>query len=608
MAGTIPLTAILFLAAICKCSGQEPPPLSAEGRAETLRSANTVYDRFIRMHDPVVVTFGLAGLGKLVCGVDQPAGNKFAVEAYTELAGLSNDAFDLSPALLPVSNLHTLREDVLEAAKACGSASKVLDDRALDLKLTGEWQKANVWLNRALKTEDPARASQLAEAAFDVSNHGSQLRFKALQYNEAYYNPPQGNDNIYWTLPPEEHDLSLFVRVLAKIRQSAPDVADQLFQKVLGMMMAETPRTAAELGEMGKYLFPAGPSIQLPVNPRWIIRPEGGLPMGNFLHSELKGDFDLAVTFLSDAAQVVQSYQSDALSAFALAYQMPVQARILGVDDYAFRTPLTGLEQTLGSGAITIRAALGPQPAAETPDDVVLAGQALSNLRSGHFDSARGGPSRISNEGTRRHIEELIRLEEPSRSLYPNSANPQWDRNLASYPGSVRALVNSGLARDADTKELSSVLLKMAAGSADPLPENELVCVLPVLAAAALPVDPDRSLGYLIRLVKAFNDVTKERNRPQEGVQSISSEHSVPQCGPNGLTDFVTVGEVQLPFVLNFPGAPADSLNSFLVKAKGIELTKLESAVLGLVDETQLTQAVLAVTEAHLRFLAQSSN
>ena len=67
----------------------------------------------------------------------------------------------------------------------------------------------------------------------------------------------------------------LFVRVLANIRQSAPDVADPLFRKILGMMMAETPRTAAELGEMGKYLFSAGPSIQLPVSPRWIIHPEG---------------------------------------------------------------------------------------------------------------------------------------------------------------------------------------------------------------------------------------------------------------------------------------------------------------------------------------------
>jgi len=541
--------------------------------------------------------------------MDQPAGNKFANDAYTKLTGISDDAFDLSPTLLPVSNFHDLREQVLEAAKACGSASNVLDDRALDTRLLGEWQKANVWLNQALKTEDPARAAQLAEAAFYVSNHGSQLRFKALQYNRAYFDTPPGIDKIYWTMPPEELDLSLFVRVLAKIRQSAPDVADPLFQKVLGMMMAETPRTAAELGEMGGYLFSAGPSIQLPVNPRWNIRPEGGLPMANFLHSDLKGDFDLAVTFLGDAAEVTQRYRIDALSAFALAYQMPVQARKLGVDDYAFRMPLTGLEQTLGTGADTIRAALGPQPATETPDDVVVAGQALSYLRSDRFDSALAILSRIGDEGARRHIQGLVDLEAMTQSLHPNSANPQWDRDLASYPGSaVRALVYSGLARGADTKELSSGLLQMAARSADPLPESELVCVLPVLATAALPIDPDQSLGSLIRLVKALNDVTTKRNRPPEGVQSISSEHSDLRCGPNGLTDFVTVGEVQLPFVLNFPGAPAYPLNSFLLSVKGSELTKLESAVLELVDETQLAQGLLALTEAHLRSLAQSSN
>ena len=611
MAGTIPLTATLLLAAICKCSGQDAalPPLNAEGRADALRWANTVYDRFVEMRDPVVVTFGLAGLGKLVCGVDQSAGNKFVSDAYTELTGLSSEAFDLSPKLLPVSSLHALREHVLEAATACGSTAKILNDRVLPTRLLGEWQKANVWLNQALKTEDPARAAQLAEAAFYVSNHGSQLRDRALRYNEAYYDTPPGIDNIYMWLPPEELDLSLFVRVLAKIRQSAPDVADQLFQKVLGMMMAETPRTAAELAEMGEYLFSAGPSIQLPVNPRWIIHPEGGLPMTNFLRSELKGDFDLAVTFLGDAAEALQSNRIDALSAFALAYQMPVQARKLGVDDYAFRAPLTGLEQTLGPGADTIRAALGPQPATETPDDVTFAGQALSYLRSGRSDSARASLSRINNEGTRQHIQELISLDELSRSLHPNSANPQWDRDLASYPGSVRALVYSGLVRDAGTKELSSGLLQMAAKSADQLPGNDLVCVLPVLAAAALPVDPDQSLGFLIRLVKAFNDVTNERNRPpQEGPQTISSEHSDLRCGPNGLTDFVTVGEVQLPFVLNFPGTPPYSLNSFLLSVKGSELTKLESAVLGLVDETQLAQGLLAVTEAHLRSLAQSSN
>jgi hypothetical protein len=287
---------------------------------------------------------------------------------------------------------------------------------------------------------------------------------------------------------------------------------------------------------------------------------------------------------------------------------MPVQARKLGVDDYAFRAALTGLEQTLGSGASTIRAALGPQPATETPDDVVPAGQALSHLRSGHSDSARGILSRIGNEGIRRHIEELIGLEEVAQSLRPSVANPQWDRDLASYPGSVRALAYSGLARDADTKELSSGLLQMAAGSADRLPENELVCVLPALAAAALPVDPDQSFGSLMRLVKAFNDVATKRNRPPEDVQSVSSEHLDLRCGPNGLTDFVTIGEVQLPFVLNFPVAPAYSLNSFLLSVKASELTKLESAVLELVDETQLAQGLLALTEAHLRSLAHSSN
>ncbi len=610
MAGTIPLTATLLLAVVCKCSGQEaaPPPLKAEGRAETVRWANTVHERFIQMRDPVIVTFGLAGLGKLVCGVDQPTGNKFASDAYAKLAGLSNDAFDLSPARLPVASLHALREHVLEAARACGSASRVLDDRELDLKLVGEWRKANVWLNRALETQDPARAAQLADAAFQLSNHGSQLRIKALIYNGAYYDTPPAIGNVY-VIPPEALDLSLLVRVLAKILQSAPDVADQLFQKVLGMMMAETPRTAAELGEMGKYLFSGGASIELPVNPRWDIRPAGGLPVDYFLRSELKGDFDLAVTFLGDVAETIQRYRIDALSAFALASQMPFPARKLGVDDYAFRLPLTGLEQTLGAGANTIRAALGPLSATETPDDVVFAGQALSHLRSGRTDSARAVLSRVSNEGTRRHIEELISVAAVSQSLHPNGANPQWDRDLASYPASVRTLVYSGLARGAGTKELSSDLVRMAARSAEKLPANELVCVLPVLATAALSVDPDQSLGSLLQLVKASNDVTTERNQPStEGPQVISSEHLVLRCGPDGLTDFVRVGEVQLPFALNFAGAPADSLNNFLLKVKGIELTKLESAVLGLVDETQLAEGLLAVTEAHLRSLAPSSN
>ena len=174
---------------------------------------------------------------------------------------------------------------------------------------------------------------------------------QALRYNEAYYNPPRASTTSTW-LPPEELLICLSSFVFAKIRQSAPDVADQLFQKVLGMIMAETPRTAAELAELGEYLFSAGPSIQLPVNPRWNVRPEAGLPMTNFLRSELKGDFDLAVTFLGDAVEALQSNRIDALAAFALAYQMPVQARKLGVDDYAFRAALTDLSRRWGQALI----------------------------------------------------------------------------------------------------------------------------------------------------------------------------------------------------------------------------------------------------------------
>ena len=314
---------------------------------ENLRWTVELHDRFRDMQDPVVVTFSLARLGALVCAQDKAVGSRLAIEAFHDLKNLPADAFDQSLVPLPVSNFTALTKLVLESAKTCevGSEAVNLDDAASRSRLNSEWMKANVWLNKALEVKDPNRAIQLADAAFFVSNHGSVPRVKALAFGKEYDRPPSLPGRVYIIqIAPQTLDLSLFSRVLAKVKQTAPDLTDALFQKTLDGMLSESPPTAAELCELARYLFPAGSSIPLPVDPRWIVSPAGGLPMANFVRADLRGNLDLAVGFFDKAAQVVRNYQTtaaDTLDAYALAYQMLPKARQYALQDVGpFETAL----------------------------------------------------------------------------------------------------------------------------------------------------------------------------------------------------------------------------------------------------------------------------
>jgi len=570
---------------------------------ENLRWTVELHDRFREMHDPVVVTFSLARLGALVCARDKPVGSRLVVEAFHDLKNLPGDAFDQSLTPLPVSNFTALSKLVLRSAQLCevGSEAVNLDDAATRSRLGSEWSRANVWLNKALELKDPNRAIQLADAAFYVSYHGSILRAKALQYGREYDAPPPSPGKPYYVnlvIAPEMLDLSLFGRVLAKVKETAPDLTDGLFQKTLDGMLSASPPTGAELGELARYLFPAASSIQLPVDPRWIVLPPGGLPMANFMRADLKANLDLAVGFLDKAAQVVQNYQTisaDALDAYALAYQMLPKARQYALQDVGpFDTALLGLESKLGANAAKIRGDLGVAPAADPygapQSEFVSAAEALSQIRAGRFDAARAGLTRFGDTAVRGQLEGLIAFEEAAQSLPHDNAERVLDRPIFPDAGAKRALLYAAIVPAAGTHDGAVRALRMAIEETGPLPLAQRLCLLPALASAALPIDVDEALDLLHQIVKDDNEAA-----------GMQGEVPNMRCGESGLQELTSTGEARQAFLLQTPRVHTYSLDAVLAQAKNMELSKLESAIAELQDETLLVNALLALAELRLQ-------
>jgi hypothetical protein len=578
---------VAFLALCCSALAQQPAV------PENLRWTAELHDSFSQMQDPVVVTFGVARLGALVCAQDKAVGSRLAIEAFHDLKNLPGDAFDDSLAPLPVSNFTALSKLVLQAAKTCevGSEAVNLDDAGTRSRLNSEWMKANIWLHKALDVKDPNRAVQLADAAFFVPNHGSVLRVKALVYGRDYGVSREAG----YFIAPQTLDLSLFSRVLAKVKEAAPDLTDALFQKTLDGMASASPPTAAELGELARYLFPAGPSIQLPVDPRWIVKPPGGLPMASFLHVDLRANLDLAVSFLDKAAEVVQNYQTtaaDTLDAYALAYQMLPKARQYALQDVGpFETALLGLEPKLGEKAAKIRDDLGTVPAVDPygapQSEFIVTAESLSHLRAGHFDAARAGLTGFGDTSVRGQLEGLIAFEEAAESLPHHDAERVLDRPVYPDAGAKRALLYTAIVPSAGTREGALRALQLAVKETDPLPAAQRRCLLPALASAALPIDADQALDLVRQFVKADND--------------SSIEPANPRCGESGLPELVITKEGPLAFLLQVAGVHTYSIDAVLAQARNIDLAKLGSAVAELHDETHRALALLTLAELRLQ-------
>ena len=529
------------------------------------------------MQDPVVVTYGLARLGAIACSADRETGARFIEEAHRKLVDLAPEAFDSSATPLPASSFTVLRNVVLESAKTCGSGEQIVDDRAINQRLIGEWRKSNVWLNVALKTKDHDRAAQLIEASMEVSNHGSQLRTKALAYNRS-------SDKVHILIARDILDLVLFVKALAKLRTEAPGLADEVFHKAVRMVNAASPPTAAEYAQLAVYLFPTDRQIQLPIDDRIQIEPPGGLPMPNFAAADLRGTFDVASAFLQDATTVIQRYETveaDPLDVYGLAYGMlPVVEKYAPELAGAWKTAALNVESKLGSKAAEIREDFGPLPKEDpyeaAASDLVTAGRALVELGRENFQGAHARATRIADEGARDRLDKLVTFEGTAKSF-------TIGRPIDPDDGARRALLYASAAAALAGQDASRPVLQLALDELTALSAVERSCILPALMPSATALDDNLAVAILRLLVKAVNET--------DGTQLVG------RCSEAGLEEDLALRDGTVPFVLRVPRISGYSVRSALVRMKNVGFSRLEPVVSQLKDETRRVEALLALAE-----------
>jgi hypothetical protein len=228
----------------------------------------------------------------------------------------------------------------------------------------------------------------------------------------------------------------------------------------------------------------------------------------------------------------------------------------------------------------------------------VLASKILSHLRVGRFGAARGGLSSLGDTALRRQLESLIAFEETAQSLPQKDAERILDRPIYPDAGSKRALLYAALVPASATHDGALRALQMAVKETESLSTAERLCVLPAIASAALPIDADQAVDLLRQLVKAHNEAAGNSPSENADAQSGSSAKELNvRCGETGLREYVDTKEGRQSFLLHVPSVSTYNLDAFLVQVKAAEISRLESALLGLHDETQMAKALLALAE-----------
>lgn len=579
-------------------AGQDtPPPTPAEvATKEAVQRVIQLRDEFKKSGDPVLVAWATTQLADLVCSVDRSVGTGLFREALARFRDLPENAFDTAPTPLAVESATALWNLLIPQAKECAPRER-WDDRQVDAKVRFEVGKANLWLSRALETADPKRVVQLARAALGVSRATRQGN--AVEHRRRILALPPGVRGVAGGSG--GLDLALYNQVLAKQARDWPELSDALFQEAMKRWTAGRAPLATGLAELGRYLFTAGSSITFPIPPNIQIGNVDLPTLPDFQSARLTGDVDLARAWIGEVVRMAQNYEStsaDPEGSYALVYQMPHLAQQYALEHVgALENARRLLEVQVGEESSSIRARLRPAPpeaiGAVTPENAYLAvGAARSALRDRRTGAARAFLSGVSEGDVRRQVEDLIAFTEAAVSLPSTATARLLEKPLYPVAGAKRALLYLSVAPIAENREVAIEALRMAWEDLQTLPASERLCLLPALAAAALPRDPKVALLVLAEAVRAANDAGP-----------LQSPNGAPplRCS-DGPHEAVAAKEGRLSFGLTVPRVSAFSIQAFLAQAKPLDPARLETVVAGLRNETQRASALIAI--AALRIAA----
>lgn len=582
---------------------QDTPPDPALARRLTVGWATGVAGRFVTVSNPVVSAHSLARLAALTCEYDRNAASGMMRQAITRLNAIpANIFFDEQVPRLPIASFTGLWKMISASVKKCDpSLTGLIDTQAFELRRNDERRNANSSvIARALNLheEDPERAAQLGDLMLDASDPAS-IDFGGLEF------------------------------FLVKLRERAPELADDVFRHALETIVSAPSPGMLDLDELGKYLF-------VDPYPDHVPRPDvlnlfrsfgiGGVSVYDFRHVRMGANPDVISAYIDALRKMVeQSLTSPAVSpansryeptvAYSLTLQLSAHARELDLESANALTELLPKISTSYAAFIAATLRADPPPIVDERANRRQRVRAIvAAIRRKRFEDARREMNSVGDEPTTRQLSLLIDFAEASAALSRGDIEAAIRLTNRIQPGGVkRGMLYASLISKVPAPQHESYV-SLGARDAQSLPPEFRAAVFSALSVALLEQkNPERAYTLMKEIVEALNearvnprqgrfDPRRLRGIKSESTQGASSTTDVPSI-PLGINRFYMVidtGENRLNYEIAVPGVTVFSLAETLKQAEALDPQQLESLILSVRDEAKQADAYLAIAE--LRF------
>jgi hypothetical protein len=468
-------------------------------------------------------------------------------------------------------------------------------------RLENEKRNANRTLTRAYeliegsvdKQDNNDRAAQLANAALDAAD-------------------------------PVLLDVPLLTTFLSHLRDYAPELADDLFDRGIETIMSAGAPNPGSLQDLARYLF---------TSPKYVDQPKADIePLGEQFEAGNSTIEVLTATRYSTNPDNIESLidavlrllkQDNAVAlnpaaAYALGLQLLPRARDLTPDR---ADELEALVLSLGTQigtAAQIQARIGR---AENPDqdsgdpavrDYQLVGRIKGELAAGHIDRARELLLRLTDSSARAQLGELAKFTEAGRAIESRAEMAMPLANLL-HGGVKRTLVYAGIISSALQPDAALSVLPLAIHDAEPLPAEHRVRLFAALSAALAKSDQQAAIGTLDLLVRAYNDVYTSPRRTKFDPRAVrrvytndtrvdtNTDASLIIAGSHGMYEAVQTERGRHNFTLKVPGVSAMNLPSFIMSAGKLDPDRLLAPILGIRDDTTRAAALVRLGDLRIK-------
>jgi hypothetical protein len=556
-----------------------------------------------QMTNRVTQVHGIASLAILVCAEDRGEGSSLFRQAITSLHGIPQSNFDEKRTMpLPVASFTGLWKYVVPAALQCDpSLAVAANNQQSKDRIEQEKLNANRTLSRAYsliegtvdKQDNNDRAAQLGNAALDA-------------------------------VDPNLLDVPLFVAFISHLRDYAPELADDLFDRGVETIMAGTPPNPANLEELARYLFTAPKLLE---KPRTDIEPlNDDFDVGNskiqiLTATRYSTNPDNIETLIDAVMQLLKQDNgvvADPTAAYALGLQLLPRARDLTPDKADdLEKAVVALASQIGTAA-QIQAGIGR---AENPDqdsgdpavrDYQLVGRIKSELAAGRIDRARELQLRMTDGPVRTQLTELIKFAEAARAIEARAELAMPLSNLL-RSGVKRTLLYAGVISNALQPDAALSVLPLASHDAEPLPAEHRVRLFASLSAALVKSDEQAAISTLDMLVRAYNDVYASPRKTKFDPRAVhrvynnntrvdsNTDASLIIAGSRGMYEAVQTERGRHNFMLKVPGVSAMNLASFIMMAGKVDPDRLLAPILGIKDDTTRAAALVRLGDLRIR-------